>query len=96
MARIEHAAIAIVLLVGFVADLRFVVPCALGVLLWWMLRHRAERVEAAIGAVLLAVASIAFVRDAEVAAWALTLTVAVLAGVIAARPTARGRSVGAR
>ena len=33
MARLEHAAIAFVLLVGFVADLRFVVPGVLGLIL---------------------------------------------------------------
>jgi hypothetical protein len=91
MVRVEHAAVAIVLLVAFVADLRFVVPVALGVLLWWTVRHRVERVEMAVGAALLAASSIAFAFDSEVAAWALTLTVAVLAGVSAARPTSRAR-----
>jgi hypothetical protein len=96
MARLEHAAIAIVLLVGFVADLRFVVPCVLGIVLWWMVRHRADRVESAIGVVLLAGSTLAFAGGNEVLAWTCTLAVAVGAGVIATRPTARERSVGAR
>ncbi|MEA3055838.1 MAG: hypothetical protein QOD30_1270 [Actinomycetota bacterium] len=96
MARLEHAAIAIVLLVGFVADLRFVVPCVLGVVLWWMIRHRADRVESAIGVVLLAASTVAFGAGNEVLAWACTLAVAVGAGVIATRPTAKERPVGAR
>src|SRR3954469_22492865 len=66
MARLEHAAIAVVLLVGFVADLRFIVPCVLGVVLWWLIRHRADRVESAIGVVLLAASTLSFAAGNEV------------------------------
>ena len=93
MARLEHAAIAIVLLVGFVADVRWVVPCALGIVLWWLIRHRADRAESTIGVVLLAASSLQLAAGNEVAAWACTLAVAVGAGVIATRPTARERTV---
>jgi hypothetical protein len=86
MARVEHAAIAVILLVGFVADLRWVVPTVLGVALWWLIRHRADRVESTIGVVLLAASSLAFAAGNEVLAWACTLAVAVGAGVIATRP----------
>ena len=96
MARLEHAAIAVILLVGFVADLRWVVPCALGVALWWLVRHRADRVESTVGVVLLAASSLAFAAGNEVLAWTCTLAVAVGAGVIATRPAARARSVTAR
>jgi hypothetical protein len=96
MARLEHGAIAIVLLVGFVADLRWVVPTVLGVVLWWLIRHRADRVESTFGVVLLAGSSLAFAAGNEVLAWACTLAVAVCAGVIATRPAERQRSAGAR
>ena len=96
MARLEHAAIAVILLFGFVADLRWIVPCALGVALWWLIRHRADRVESTIGVLLLAGSSLAFAASNEVLAWTCTLAVAVGAGVIATRPTARERSVEAR
>lgn len=84
------------ILVAFVADLRAVAPVALGVLVWWMWRHHIQRAEAAIGIVALALATAAFQWGNEVTAWALTLAVAVAAGVIATRPTARGRPAGAR
>jgi hypothetical protein len=95
MARLEHAAIALVLLFSFVADLRVVAPIALGVAVWWLVRHHANRFECVAGIVLLALATLEFQTGSEVAAWALTLTVAVGAGVIAARPAARERSVSA-
>lgn len=90
MARIEHAAAAVVLLVAFVADLRFVVP-VVGVLLLVhaaMTRSRVGAVEAA----LLGVSSVCFLLGSEVAAWALALLAAALCGVVVARP---GRAVGA-
>jgi hypothetical protein len=86
MRRLEHAAIAVVLLIAFVADLRFVIPVVLGVLVWWLVRHRADRVESAIGVALLAASSIAFLAGNEVAAWSFALAAAVLAGVEVARP----------
>src|SRR3954447_3163959 len=92
MARLEHAAIAVALLVAFVADLRFVVPVVLGVLVWWTVRHAAERTITGGAALLLAGSTIAFAFDAEVLAWALALTVAVSAGISAARPRSAGAS----
>ena len=86
MRRLEHAAIALTLLVAFIADLRFVVPIVLGVLVWWLVRHRADRIESAVGVALLAASTIAFAFGNEVAAWSFALAAAVLAGVEVARP----------
>jgi hypothetical protein len=84
--RIEHAAIAIVLLVAFVADLRFMVPVVLVVLAAWAVRHVGDRTLAAIGAGALGIASLSFLAGNEIAAWAVVLAVAVLAGVSAFGP----------
>ena len=92
MRRLEHAAIALTLLVAFIADLRFVVPVVLGVLVWWLVRHRADRVESAIGVALLAASTVSFAAGNEVAAWSFALATAVLAGVEVARPTSRVRT----
>lgn len=91
MARVEHAAVAVVILIAFVTDLRFVVPVLIVVLLAWAVRYTADRIAAAVGAAILAAASVAFVAGSEVAAWTLALGAAVLAGVSAFGPTAKGR-----
>jgi hypothetical protein len=79
MARLEHAVVAVVLLVAFVADLRLVVPIVAVLLAAHAVvtRRRIQIVEAA----LLVLASLAFAVDREVAAWTLTLAAAVLCGI---------------
>ena len=97
MARVEHAAITVVILVAFVADLRVVAPMLVGVFIVWAVRHERDRVAASAGAAILSMSTIAFETDNEVVAWALALGVAVLAGVSAVGPTAKGRrAVGRR
>lgn len=86
MARLEHAAAAVILLVAFVTDLRWIVP-AVAVLLVvhaWMTRSSVRMVEAG----LLAVSSIAFGLGNEVAGWAIALVAAFLCGVAVAKPDA--------
>jgi hypothetical protein len=95
MTRIERVAVAAIVLVAFVTDLRFVIPVVaalLAVRAW----QSSTWFEAGIGVALLVASSLSFLFGNEVAAWALALAVAVLAGVSAARPTARERRVGAR
>jgi hypothetical protein len=86
MARIEHAAAAIVLLLAFVADLRWIVPVVAVLLVAhaWLTRSSVRMVEAG----LLAVSSIAFGLGNEFAAWAIALGAAVLCGVAVAKPDA--------
>lgn len=108
--RFNQAVLAIVLLVAFVGDLRFLVPvmalvlflgAAFGAPYGPFLRlystaikprlrapkhledPRPPRFAAAVGTGFLVAASIAFAADAEVLAWALTLTVTLLAGLAA-------------
>ena len=92
--RLARLAIAVILLLAFVGDLRVMAP-ALAVLLavaaW---RHALPRTPALIGAVLLAAATLAFEVDREVAAWTLVLTVAAGAGLSVA--TATGGSAAGR
>lgn len=93
MARLGHAAVAIVLLVSFVADLRLIVPIV-AVLLGahGLVTRRRIRI---VGAALLVLASLAFAADREVAAWTLTLAAAVVCGlaVSATGGSAPGRRV---
>ena len=96
MHRLENAGIAAVLLLAFVADLRFVVPLVAVVLVVRAVLGRAELLARGIDVALLAGSSLSFLLGNEVAAWALALATAVLAGVEAGRPSARGRSAGAR
>lgn len=86
MARLEHAAIATVLLVAFVADLRIVVPAVTAVVVAGVaLRHggRAGLADVA----LLAVSCGAFLLGNEVAAWTTALAAAVVSGLRAATST---------
>jgi hypothetical protein len=86
MARLEHAVAAVVLLVAFVTDLRWIVP-AVGVLLVvhaWMTRSSVRMIEAG----LLAVASLAFGLGNEFLGWGIALAAAVLCGVAVAKPDA--------
>ena len=88
MARVEHAAIAIILLVAFVADLRFLVPVLAVLLAARAVLRVSDRFESTAAAALLGAASVAFVVGNELAAWVLVITVAVLSGVVAGRPRA--------
>lgn len=108
--RFNQAVLTVVLLVAFVADLRFLVPvmavvlflgAAFGAPYGPFLRlystvirprlgppkhledPRPPRFAATVGTVFLALASVAFLLDAQVLAWALALVVAVLAGLAA-------------
>ena len=96
MRRIDHGIVAIVLFLAFFADLRFVVAALVVVLAAWAVWRPIDRMLAGAGAALLAASSLAFLLGGEVAAWALALTVAVLAGVSAARPTSMERSAEGR
>lgn len=84
MARLEHAAAAVILLLAFVTDLRWIVPvvAVLLVVHAWMTRSSMRMVEAG----LLAVSSIAFGLGNEVLGWGVALTAAVLCGVAVAKP----------
>jgi hypothetical protein len=108
--RFNQAVLAIVLLIAFIGDLRFLVPvmavvlflgAALGSQYGPFLRlystaikprlkapkhledPRPPRFAAAIGTAFLLAATLAFVLDAQVLAWALTLVVVLLAGLAA-------------
>ena len=82
MRRLVQALLAIILLLGFVGDLRVLAPVMAAVLVLYAVRRhvRVAWAEAA----LLVGAFIAFELDSEVFAWALFLTVAVVAGFLAA------------
>lgn len=91
MARLVRAALAIVLLLAFVGDLRILVPVLALVLALGAWRRALPRAEATVGATLLAAATVALQSDNEVPAWTLVLAVAALAGFEAATATGRSR-----
>lgn len=88
MARVEHAAVAVIILVAFVADLRLVVPTLAVLLAGAVLTKRIARTTV-LEVALLATASGAFLLDGEVLAWAAALAAAAVAGLRVAAPRTR-------
>ncbi|HVM55634.1 MAG TPA: hypothetical protein VM262_20785 [Acidimicrobiales bacterium] len=88
MARVEHAAVAVIILVAFVADLRLVVPTLAVLLAAAVLTKRIARTTV-LEVALLATAGGAFLLDGEVLAWAAALAAAAVAGLRVAAPRTR-------
>ena len=82
--RLVRLAVAVILLLAFIGDLRVMAPVLAAVLVLVAARDALPRPHAIIGIVALVIATIAFELDTEVAAWTIVLAVAAVAGVTVA------------